>query len=447
MKELVASSEWDSARVTVSITLDGRVHQVWFAVSGEEPGREEDFLLSLTLFPAMVGGARLELPGEVSPRLLSAVSEIQDVFRLWGAHYWRGKFQNLGHVQVDAGVRSKPIQRASGVACFFSGGVDSFYTLLKHRDEVTHIIFVHGFDIDLQDAELRAQASRMARAVAGEMGKSLIEVETNLRSFSDRAVGWGKYHGAALASVALLFQHRFRRVLIAASNTYAELYPWGSHPLLDPLWSTELTEIEHDGCEATRPEKVAYISEHQLPMRWLRVCHTNTNGAYNCGRCGKCLRARITLRTVGTLERCETLPHDLDPAEVAKMKMPNETSRFVIRQNLETLQRLGTEPELAQTLATVLDRASRADEGRTAHTEIRELREQLLQAREQLERTSAKLEASRRVAQRSRSRSKRLAERNRQLAARRYTPLDSLASRVLRIPWIGKLVRRKNTAD
>jgi asparagine synthetase B (glutamine-hydrolysing) len=126
---------------------------------------------------------------------------------------------------VNAEVRSSPVERAPGVGCFFSGGVDSFYTLLKHRQEVTHIIFVHGFDIALEEKELRSRASRMAQEVARELGVTLIEVETNLRSFSDKVVGWGKYHGAAMASVALLFQHRFSKVLIAATNSYAELTP------------------------------------------------------------------------------------------------------------------------------------------------------------------------------------------------------------------------------
>ncbi len=75
-----------------------------------------------------------------------------------------GKFQNLQRIGVDAEVRGGPSDLASGIACFFSGGVDSFYTLLKHREEITHIIFVHGFDIALEDHSLRAQASRMARA-------------------------------------------------------------------------------------------------------------------------------------------------------------------------------------------------------------------------------------------------------------------------------------------
>ena len=39
--------------------------------------------------------------------------------------------------------------------------------------------------------------------------------------------------------------------------TYAHLGPLGSHPLLDPLWSSEDVELVHDGCEATRLDKLA----------------------------------------------------------------------------------------------------------------------------------------------------------------------------------------------
>jgi hypothetical protein len=188
-RELVARPRWDDGRVSVAISIEDQVHQLWFATSGEDPGREADFLLPLTLFPAMVGKSRLRLEGEVSPRLLSAVPMIQDIFRLWGDEYWGGKYSGLQRIPVNAEPRSEPIKRASDIACFFSGGVDSFYTLLKHREEITHIVFVHGFDISLEEQPLREQASRMARAVARELGKTLVEVETNLRSFSDPSVG------------------------------------------------------------------------------------------------------------------------------------------------------------------------------------------------------------------------------------------------------------------
>ncbi len=270
-----------------------------------------------------------------------------------------------------------------------------------------------------------------------------MEVETNLRSFSDPLVGWGKYHGAALASVALLFQHRFRRVLIAATNTYAELFPWGSHPLLDPLWSTELTEIEHDGGEATRFDKMAYISQHEIAMRWLRVCHANPNGAYNCGRCVKCLRTRIVLRTVGALERCKTLPHDLSLEEVPNVELTGDVSRFVVRQTVEDLRRLGTEPGLALALKEALDKSA-GESGTGDDAESQHLHQQLSLTQKRLERARARLRASR-------ARSERLAQRNRMLVARysalRYRVVDVMVGIARRIPGIGKLVRRKSVAD
>lgn len=442
-EELVASAEWAAKEVSVSISTGSRVYPVWFRVSGESPGRETDFLLPLTLFPAMISGSRLKLPGEVSLRLLSAVPEIQDMLYLWGADYWGGKLQDLQRVAVDSEARSERVDRALGVACLFSGGVDSFYTLLKHREEVTHIIFVHGFDIALEDQVLGAQASRMAREVARELGKTLIEVETNIRWFSDTMVGWEKYHGAAMASVALLFQRRFRKVLIASSHTYGGLAPWGSHPMLDPLWSTEATEIKHDGSEARRVEKMRYISEYELPMQWLRVCFKNPNGVYNCGRCGKCLLTRITLRTVGALERCKTLPGDLDLEEVASVDLVNylnnQSRRAAVRQNLRTLERLGTEPDLAQALREVLDKSLETGETRADAAERERLQQQLSLAHEKLERTRARLETSR-------TRSKEVRARNRLLtvrySARRYRLADALVGITFRIPGIRKLVRR-----
>ena len=281
---------------------------VYFETS-ESIGREEDFLLPLTLPPAMITDSRLKLPGRISSRLLSTLPLLQDTFHVWGTHNWGANFQ---HVPVDVETQNKGAKPASGVACFFSGGLDSFYALLKNTNKITHLIFVHGFDVTLANRSLRAKASHAAREVAKELGKNLIEVETNLRLFSDSLVNWDQYHGAALASVGLLFQHLFREVLIPSGASYAELYPWGSHPLLDPLWSTDLTRFEHYGCEATRVDKAAYISNSEPAMRWLRVCWINPSGAYNCGSCDKCQLTMMNLHAAGALRRCRTLPTTLD---------------------------------------------------------------------------------------------------------------------------------------
>ena len=353
MRDLIITPpEWKYDEVSTSVTLAGgtlgdQVHLVRY-VASEDVGAEVDFLAPLGLLPAMVTGSRLALPGRISSRLFSAMQKLQDIYCQWEEEF---DFFPPRRVAVDADVESKNGNRASGVACFFSGGVDSFYTLLKNLDEITHLIFVHGFDIPLSNFPLREQAAHAAREVAGELGKPLIEVATDLRSFSDPLVHWGQYQGGALASVGLLFQHLFRRVLIPATFSYADLLPWGSHPLLDPLWSTELTDFEHDGAEATRVDKAAYISKNETAMKWLRVCWmTPSSYDYNCGRCGKCVTTMINLRAAGALERCKTLPHTIDLRGIPKIDRTEPDGLAFVRQNIKGLEKSGGDPELVQAL-------------------------------------------------------------------------------------------------
>jgi hypothetical protein len=288
----------------------------------------------------------------------------------------------------------------------------------------------------------------MARGVAEGLGKELIEVETDLSAFSSPVVGWGMYHGAALASVALLFQHLFRKVYIAATYTYSELLPMASHPMLDPLWSTELTEIEHDGCEATRLDKTTFISEHEIAMRWLRVCPGSPDGAYNCGRCEKCLRTMITLRIAGAQQRCATLPHNLDLEQVSNTYIHGH--RMVTRQNLRALENLGSDPELAQALEKGLQVSEATDEETAT-----QLRRRLALWREELKQTRARLKASRRrtrrLTKKAQTSETRSAEQGRLLADRhsalRYRIADAVVGTALQAPGIRYLAQRRRSTE
>ncbi len=185
----------------------------------------------------------------------------------------------------------------------------------------------------------------MARAFA----KPLIEVETNLKGLLIRHAPWEYAHGALLAAVALLLSPQFARIYVAASDAYgmAVKLPWGSHPLLDPLWSTELTTIIHDGCEAIRIEKVARIAHSDIALRWLRTCWENPNGEYNCGRCGKCLRTMAALRLAGALDRCKTFDRPLDLAALARTRLFHNQSYMM--PYVEAAERAG-DPELLRAL-------------------------------------------------------------------------------------------------
>ena len=253
--------------------------------------------------------------------------------------------------QAPAGTR---------VGCFFSGGLDSLYTVLR-RPDIDELIFVHGFDVALENRELRDRVVTALRQAAAELGKPLVEVETNVRDFTDRHVDWAWCHLAAQAAVAYVLAPRFSRIYV--SSTHPDAYDAtgsvasGSHPLLPPLWSTERTELVQNGRRAGRVAKAAAIASHEVALKTLRVCWWNPGGAYNCGRCEKCLLTMVNLRAVGALERCETLPQNVEPWRVARLPITTPSTRFFMTENLRALEESQRDPELAAAVRTGLERA------------------------------------------------------------------------------------------
>lgn len=294
--------------------------------------RNGDPFVAALLLPAMRANEPLEIFVPVSPKLLQSLSQIQAIYRCWDP--------TLSQVRIKAPVDerfSAISHRSSTRGLFFSLGVDSFYSLLKNlkdhpadNETITHLILVHGFDIFVRKGndKLFPAVLDNATKVAQELGKEVLPVATNLRDFSDGFVDWGPlYHGAALASVGLACEHFFTTIYIAASRTYADIIPWGSHPIVDPLWSTERLSLLHDGCEARRIDKIHFIAQSEVALRTLRVCWENPNDLYNCGRCEKCLRTMIGLHMAGSLQNCRTLPNSVDIDLVRNISIQNQRER------------------------------------------------------------------------------------------------------------------------
>jgi hypothetical protein len=202
-------------------------------------------------------------------------------------------------------------------AAFFSGGVDSWFTVLRHAPEresaaigrVEELITVHGFDIPLdapdEFAELHATLAQGAQA----LGRNLIVVRTNLRRSGSLWVkGWGWLtNGAGLASVALILEKRYGKVLIGSSYPYGNLFPWGSHPMTDGLFSTRSLTVKQDGAAFNRTEKTALVARHAIALAHLHVCWKN-GAASNCGICPKCIRTMATLQLLNAFEIANPFP-------------------------------------------------------------------------------------------------------------------------------------------
>ena len=69
----------------------------------------------------------------------------------------------------------------------FTGGVDSFDTLVRNEASIDALVYDHGFDIVLVRTDLREVTSEHLHDVSSITGKVLIEVSTNVRRFLDHA--------------------------------------------------------------------------------------------------------------------------------------------------------------------------------------------------------------------------------------------------------------------
>lgn len=335
-------------RIEFDVCLGEKEHHIYYSSKNTILTESVEVSIVAALLPLMVkGGGKCEIEGTVSERFLKSIEKIQDIYYAWEIDSQRVVF--TGDLSV---VKQQLGQKRTGA--FFSAGVDSFYTLLQHKDEINDLIFVHGFDISIDQHSLYKKASDAISHIAGQLGKNVIEIETNVRSLLDPYVSWEVSHGAALASVGHLLSTNMSKIYISSTYTFANVHPWGSHPFLDPLWSTESLEFIHDSCEISRTEKTAFLAQSDIAMHTLRVCWQNPHEKYNCGKCKKCLVTMIDLYAAGMLDRCTTFDAPLDVRNVYKITIEDNIGYSFLRGNLLALEKKGLSPELRKALLYVI---------------------------------------------------------------------------------------------
>lgn len=279
----------DDGTKEFSASLAGE--RLWFRVPATWPVemRGDPFAIA-GLLPAMSRGETLSIDPSlpVSRTLLTGMAELQQIFRLWGP-FFRQKFTPIA---IEATVDDPAPQLPEVTASFFSGGVDGTHTFLTAPFPVTHAVFSRGIDFQL-DNPLYDEAAVRNRRWLADRGVPLLEVASNVRFVGHNfGMGWNTYFGGGLAAIGHLLGAG--RLLIAAGRTWRELWPDGSHPLADPLWSSSRTEVLHIGRGQKRWEKIAAIASAPGAIDLLRVCWQDKG--YNCGRCEKCIRTMVLLR-------------------------------------------------------------------------------------------------------------------------------------------------------
>jgi len=252
--------------------------------------------LAALLFSALQRGILISSDTPVDPVFNQGLQSLVQIYSQW----WGYRPDVVPHLPT---AERRTGATSSRVGLCFSGGVDSFYSLLAATDRVDALVFVHGFDISLDDARRWRHAEKAFRSVCSEYGKQPIVVRTNLREHAVfRRVPWNRAHGAALAAVGHALSDQIGTLIIPTSYQVDRLRPWGSDPRTDPLYSSSRLRIEHTPSMDGRVDRLRRIADNPLARRYLRVCYENRAPQGNCGSCEKCLSTMTTLHGLGKLD-------------------------------------------------------------------------------------------------------------------------------------------------
>lgn len=281
------------------------------------------FLLAAVIPAMRFGESRVRVEGHVCPQLREGLDVAVRIMRKW-----YGGSGDFIKVEASDGFKPSPFPASLRTASCMSGGVDSLATFrrnrinlpLDHPAAVKDLLFIHGYDLGgstkhPQNYQRFDAACEMLSKFAEAQNAVLLPIFTNIRVLEEDAPGIYytnlsvmQSFAAYAAACAHAFSNRLTTLLIPSSHDVMDLQPLGSHPLLDPNYSSASLSILHDGVAYSRMDKIHQLGEWPECLDVLRVCADalRTDDKINCGKCEKCVRTKISLLVLGMLDQCPT---------------------------------------------------------------------------------------------------------------------------------------------
>ncbi len=329
-----------TTRAEISFVFQGRDESVWFETNSNlKVASDASSFLSFIILPAMFVAEDIDLSDSpISEKLMVSSKKIQSIYSNW--------FPELELKKIKI-INAQPETKLSEdgiVASFFSGGIDSFDTVLNSDKDITDakikkLIYVYGYDVRVGDDLLFKKTSEYLDAAANYLNKDIVYITTNLREFTERLFSWDFIHGAALVAIGHIFSQSISTLYIPASNSVGQFTPNGSHPELDLLFASETLDIIHYGIERKRIDKIfKNIAYSPTTLKYLRVCWKNSGGKLNCGKCEKCVRTMVELEVAGLLSKASTFSNPLTSSLLESISIPNEGTANLYRELLPYLK-------------------------------------------------------------------------------------------------------------
>ena len=215
-------------------------------------------------------------------------------------------------IELRSRLCHDPLPNAGAVGTGMSGGVDSYYTILKNYNtdntsyNLTHLTFFnvgsHGDHGGEKARELFKKRIADAKENAERLGLPLVIVDSNISEFI--LMEHLATHTYRSCSAVLALQKLFAVYLFSSGHDLLDFgissENCGYQDVLNVhCLATENTDFYLSGLQERRIDKEMFLADQQEARERLNVC---VAGEHNCSRCEKCLRTMIGLYALGRLD-------------------------------------------------------------------------------------------------------------------------------------------------
>ncbi len=203
-----------------------------------------------------------------------------------------------------------------GSILFYSGGVDSACSLIRHLDECPMLFTLWGSDVMLDNTAGWNEVKRFVSGISDLFDLESIWASSNFREmFNESALNtlvgksgdfwWhGFQHGIGIITHAAPIAFKLNKSVVYFASSYCAEdvnVKCASYPTIDESTHFCDCDVIHDGFELNRQQKAhALVEKYRsdglaVP---LRVCWVAEDGK-NCGHCEKCWRTILELYAEG----------------------------------------------------------------------------------------------------------------------------------------------------
>ena len=240
------------------------------------------FLVACIMPALHFGEERILIEGEICPELKDGLNTAMNWMRLW----WYKPTKKLVRIEAktSSGYPRSRIPERAGF--FFSGGIDALATLranrshypLEHPGSIKDGLIVCGLEV--ADPNAFNHVVSLVSILAKGANVTLIPVYTNIRFLGpdDDGEFWAKFWvnefmGATFSAIAHIFSKRLTVVSLSSDHDIPNIYPFSSHPLINPNYSSSDLRIRLEGITLSRYDKTELVSKWDLAIQYLRVCN------------------------------------------------------------------------------------------------------------------------------------------------------------------------------